>query len=59
MELDNAILPNLALHREKELEEEGAEGRPAAWLVTEASPSPAIPRSPEGKTLRLKGEAQA
>lgn len=34
MELDNAILPNLALYMEKELEEEGDEGRLAALLVT-------------------------
>lgn len=33
MELDNAILPDLALHMEKELEEEEAGGRPAAWLI--------------------------
>ena len=59
MELDNAILPNLALYMEKELEEEGAEGRPAAWLVTPGQLSPAIPGSPGGKTCRLNGEVQA
>lgn len=41
MELDDAIFPNLALHMENYLEEEEAEGRPAAWLVTQAQLSQA------------------
>lgn len=59
MELDDAIFPNLALHMENYLEEEEAEGRPAAWLVTQAQLSPAIPGSPGGKAWKLHGEAQA
>lgn len=59
MELDNAILPNLALRKEKELEEDGAEGRPAAWLVTGVQLSPAVPGSHGGQTLQLNREAQA
>jgi len=53
MELDNAILPKLSLHMEEEVEEEGAEGRPAAWLVTWGQPYPAVLGSSEKKTCRL------
>lgn len=49
MELDNAILPNLALHMEKQLEEEGAEGKLSAWLVLGGQPG--------GKTHGLNVEA--
>lgn len=51
MELDNAILPNLALHMEWKPGEEGAEGKPAAWLV--------IGGQPGGKTHWFNREAQA
>lgn len=53
MELDNAISPNLALLLEKELEEEEAEGRPAA----QHHPCPAVPASPGGRAQGLAGEA--
>lgn len=55
MELDNAILPNLPLHVEKELEGEGAEGSPVpGW---QHQPSLAVPASPGGKAQGLTGEA--
>lgn len=55
MELDNAILPNLALHMEKELEE----GLLRADLLPgwQHHPSPAVPGSPGGKGWGFAGEA--